>query len=266
MSSRTRRALCPKESRPMVHTTMRSVAALGSVGLLAVALAACSSSGGAAAPEANELRRREDPQRLHRQQLQYPTEQKAMVRVDSAKFKALTGATVEWETFASANDELTKIQTSVVSGTGPDVYSLGTTFTPTAYGTGAFVKPSTRMDGARGQGEVRAGDAGYLGAGPEEPGRNPVRQPAVRHGLQQGPAEGGRHREAGHHVGRAGATPRSDDQAASTGWPSPTRTASTRGSSLGDVDPGGQPDHRRQDGQAGRPDRRRRRTRPTSAG
>ena len=30
----------------MVHTTMRSVAALGSVGLVAVALAACSSSSG----------------------------------------------------------------------------------------------------------------------------------------------------------------------------------------------------------------------------
>jgi multiple sugar transport system substrate-binding protein len=47
---------------------------------------------------------------------------------------------VKFETFASANDELTKIQTSVVSGIGPDVYAVGTTFTPTAYSTGAFVK------------------------------------------------------------------------------------------------------------------------------
>src|SRR6476661_6722245 len=46
---------------------------------------------------------------------------------------------VKFETFASANDELTRIQTSVVSGQGPDVYSLGTTFTPTAYATKAFV-------------------------------------------------------------------------------------------------------------------------------
>src|SRR6185436_19803271 len=58
----------------------------------------------------------------------------------SAKFKAQTGADVKFETFASANDELTKIQTSVVAGSGPDVYSVGTTFTPTAYSTGAFVK------------------------------------------------------------------------------------------------------------------------------
>ncbi|MEW1808159.1 extracellular solute-binding protein [Pseudarthrobacter sp. NPDC080039] len=55
-------------------------------------------------------------------------------------FKKSTGADVKFETFASANDELTKIQTSVVAGQGPDVYRIGTTFTPTAYSTGAFVK------------------------------------------------------------------------------------------------------------------------------
>ncbi|BAS09957.1 hypothetical protein AHiyo4_33790 [Arthrobacter sp. Hiyo4] len=33
----------------------------------------------------------------------------------SAKFKAETGADIQWETFASANDEMTRIQTSVVS-------------------------------------------------------------------------------------------------------------------------------------------------------
>ncbi|UVJ40033.1 ABC transporter substrate-binding protein [Arthrobacter sp. CJ23] len=70
---------------------------------------------------------------------QYPEQQKAWFKDISAKFKAQTGADVEFETFASANDELTRIQTSVVSGQGPDVYSLGTTFTPTAYATKAFV-------------------------------------------------------------------------------------------------------------------------------
>lgn len=69
----------------------------------------------------------------------YPTEQKAWFADVSAKFEKKTGAKVSFETFASANDELTKIQTSVLSGQGPDVYSLGTTFTPTAYSTGAFV-------------------------------------------------------------------------------------------------------------------------------
>jgi multiple sugar transport system substrate-binding protein len=66
--------------------------------------------------------------------------QQAWFKEIGDKFKAQTGATITWETFASASDEQTKIQTSVVSGEGPDVYSLGTTFTPTAYGTGAFVK------------------------------------------------------------------------------------------------------------------------------
>jgi len=71
---------------------------------------------------------------------QYPQEFQAWKQSISDKFKAQTGATVKFEEFASANDELTKIQTSVVSGTGPDVYAVGTTLTPTAYSTGAFVK------------------------------------------------------------------------------------------------------------------------------
>lgn len=70
---------------------------------------------------------------------QYSAQQKQWFTDIAAKFKAQTGADVEFETFASANDELTRIQTSVVSGQGPDIYSLGTTFTPTAYATKAFV-------------------------------------------------------------------------------------------------------------------------------
>src|SRR3954452_13102933 len=70
---------------------------------------------------------------------QYPEEFQAWQKSISDKFKAQTGATVKFETFASANDEITKIQTSVVSGTGPDVYAVGTTMTPTAYSTKAFV-------------------------------------------------------------------------------------------------------------------------------
>ncbi|MBB5872662.1 multiple sugar transport system substrate-binding protein [Allocatelliglobosispora scoriae] len=70
----------------------------------------------------------------------YPTQQKQWFTDVSEKFKKETGASVAFETFASPNDELTKIQTSVLSGQGPDVYSLGTTFTPTAYATKAFVE------------------------------------------------------------------------------------------------------------------------------
>jgi len=70
----------------------------------------------------------------------YPQEQNQWFSDISEKFKEKTGATLEFETWATPNDELTKIQTSVLSGQGPDVYAIGTTFTPTAYATGAFVK------------------------------------------------------------------------------------------------------------------------------
>jgi len=70
----------------------------------------------------------------------YPEQQKQWFADVSARFEQQTKAKVAFEVFASPNDELTKIQTSVLSGQGPDVYSLGTTFTPTAYATGAFVE------------------------------------------------------------------------------------------------------------------------------
>lgn len=69
----------------------------------------------------------------------YPDQQRQWFTEVSDRFaKENGGATVKFETFASPNDELTKIQTSVLSNQGPDVYALGTTFTPTAAATGAF--------------------------------------------------------------------------------------------------------------------------------
>ena len=70
---------------------------------------------------------------------QYPEEQQAWFEATAATFREETGAEVRFETFASAADEQKIIQTSVVSGEGPDVYSLGTTFTPVAHATGAFI-------------------------------------------------------------------------------------------------------------------------------
>ncbi|NUP73498.1 MAG: extracellular solute-binding protein [Sinomonas sp.] len=72
----------------------------------------------------------------------FPEQQKQWFTDTAAAFKKQTGADVKFETFSSGNEELTKIQTSVVSGEGPDIYSLGTTFTPTAVATGAFVQLS----------------------------------------------------------------------------------------------------------------------------
>ncbi|SDO87828.1 carbohydrate ABC transporter substrate-binding protein, CUT1 family [Nakamurella panacisegetis] len=68
----------------------------------------------------------------------YPDQFAAWSKEITAKFKAATGADLTIETYASSSDETTKIQASIVSGTGPDVYQLGTTFTPVAYATKGF--------------------------------------------------------------------------------------------------------------------------------
>jgi multiple sugar transport system substrate-binding protein len=116
----------------------RRVAAALSAGLLVAGLAACGGGGSAGGGGGGSDNKTLDV--YIGANTNYPEEQKAWFKEIGDKFKAQTGATITWETFASASDEQTKIQTSVVSGEGPDVYSLGTTFTPTAYGTGAFVK------------------------------------------------------------------------------------------------------------------------------
>jgi multiple sugar transport system substrate-binding protein len=117
---------------------MRPVVALAGVAALTAALAACGgggdNGGGGSSGGGKTIHM------LISANTQYPQEFAAWQKSISDKFKAQTGATVQFETFASANDELTKIQTSVVSGTGPDLYAVGTTMTPTAYSTGAFVK------------------------------------------------------------------------------------------------------------------------------
>jgi multiple sugar transport system substrate-binding protein len=69
---------------------------------------------------------------------QYPEEQRVWQQRIVERFRAATGAELVFETMASAADEQTKIQTSVVSNTGPDVFVIGTTLVPVAYSTGAF--------------------------------------------------------------------------------------------------------------------------------
>ncbi len=69
----------------------------------------------------------------------YPQLQQTFQKQVTADFKKMTGANVVWQVSTTADDTLTKIQTSAVSGQGPDVFDLGTTFTPTAYATGDFV-------------------------------------------------------------------------------------------------------------------------------
>ena len=68
----------------------------------------------------------------------FPVQQRQWFSQVSNEFQQQTGAKVRFDTFAAPTDELTKIQVSALSGQGPDIYGVGTTFTPTAYATGAF--------------------------------------------------------------------------------------------------------------------------------
>jgi multiple sugar transport system substrate-binding protein len=68
----------------------------------------------------------------------FPVQQRQWFNQVSNQFQQQTGAKVRFDTFAAPTDELTKIQVSALSGQGPDIYGVGTTFTPTAYATGAF--------------------------------------------------------------------------------------------------------------------------------
>jgi multiple sugar transport system substrate-binding protein len=68
----------------------------------------------------------------------YATQQRQWMQQVASEFQKKTGSTIAWDTFNGASEEQTKLQTSIVSGSGPDVFSLGTTFVPTAQATQGF--------------------------------------------------------------------------------------------------------------------------------
>ena len=68
----------------------------------------------------------------------FPTQQKQWMQQVGSEFHKMTGSTVAWDTYASSSEEQTKLQTSIVNGSGPDIFSLGTTFVPTAQATKGF--------------------------------------------------------------------------------------------------------------------------------
>ena len=115
----------------------RFVALTAGVAITVLALTACSGSNN---PSASTNGAGQTLTVLTGVDGKYGQQQQQWFKDVSAAFEKQTGAKVNFETFASGNDELIKIQTSVVANQGPDIYSLGTTLTPTAYSTGAFVK------------------------------------------------------------------------------------------------------------------------------
>lgn len=122
----------------------RQVLALAGVTALGLAAAGCSTdtsgSGGGAGSTAGSGGGSGGTLRVYvSKQTTYAAEQRDWFTRIQQAFRTQTGADVQFETYSSGTEEQQKIQTSVVSGTGPDVYEIGTTFTPTAYSTGAFL-------------------------------------------------------------------------------------------------------------------------------
>lgn len=69
----------------------------------------------------------------------FPEEQEQWLKQIGSRFEKQAGIKVSWDFYASAEEEQQKIQTSMTSGTGPDVFILGSTFVPTAQATNGFV-------------------------------------------------------------------------------------------------------------------------------
>ena len=97
--------------------------------LLSLLLAACDSGGGNTSQTLHVLIGYNTT--FHSQQQQW-------MQQISNEFHKSTGATIAWDTFSGASEEQTKIQSSIVTGSGPDVFSMGTTFVPTAQATKGF--------------------------------------------------------------------------------------------------------------------------------
>src|SRR3954454_11300560 len=125
----------------MRSTTVRSALAVLAATTVSVGLAACGGGGGDSGGSGGGTNGAGKTLDVYiGANTQFPKEFAAWQQDIASQFKTQTGATVKFETFASANDEVTKIETSAVSGNGPDIYGVGTTMTPTAYATGAFTK------------------------------------------------------------------------------------------------------------------------------
>lgn len=72
----------------------------------------------------------------------FPTEQENWYKKLSQQLKKKAGSKLSWDYYDSADTEQQKLQTAMTSGTGPDVFILGSTFVPTAVATNGFVELS----------------------------------------------------------------------------------------------------------------------------
>ncbi|HEY7201984.1 MAG TPA: extracellular solute-binding protein, partial [Candidatus Dormibacteraeota bacterium] len=76
----------------------------------------------------------------------HPQQQQQLMDLVKQKFEqANPGSTFTWDTYASAAEEQTKLETSAAAGEGPDIFEFGSTVVPTAYASGAFERITDPM-------------------------------------------------------------------------------------------------------------------------
>jgi len=69
----------------------------------------------------------------------HPQEQAQLLDMIKQKFESqFHGSTFTYDTYASADEELTKLETAAAARQGPDIFEFGSTLVPTAYATNAF--------------------------------------------------------------------------------------------------------------------------------
>ncbi|MBO0882826.1 MAG: sugar ABC transporter substrate-binding protein, partial [Mycobacterium sp.] len=136
--------LRPSQGGVADRRSPRMVIALAAVAALCLTLVSCTKLGGGG----------KTINVLIGQNASYLPQQQTYFKTISKEFQQRTGYKVNFRTFTSSNDEQQQLQSAVISGSGPDVFAIGTTFVPTAYATGAFRVLSNadwKMLGGRGQ-------------------------------------------------------------------------------------------------------------------
>lgn len=95
----------------------------------------------------------------------FPARQKQWHAALASAFHKLTGANVKFTEWSTSSQELTTLETLTVTHQGPDIFNIGSTFVPTAFGTGAFLK-LTNADWAAVGGKSRFFKAALAMSGP----------------------------------------------------------------------------------------------------
>ena len=129
---------------PLTRRRFLGAAGAGALGLTAfpTILTACGGGGGSSSSSSSSTSKSTGPGEVSLfigKDTTYSSQQAAIIAMVQQEFaKQHPGSKLTWDTYASSNEELTKVETSAASHSGPDIFEFGTTLVPTAYATGAF--------------------------------------------------------------------------------------------------------------------------------